>query len=67
MQGVDTFLVPFAAGSFIYIAATDLMPELHKRNQAKESNSAIVSLNGNWVNVNPEDSIGVGCDALSRI
>jgi zinc and cadmium transporter len=30
-------LVPFAAGGFIYIAATDLMPELHKRTQAKES------------------------------
>ncbi|MDI6805156.1 MAG: ZIP family metal transporter [Candidatus Bathyarchaeia archaeon] len=37
MQGIDVFFVPFAAGGFIYIAATDLMPELHKRNQAKES------------------------------
>ncbi len=37
MQGVDVFLVSFAAGGFIYIAATDLMPELHKRSQAKES------------------------------
>jgi len=37
IQGVERFLVPFAAGGFIYIAATDLMPELHKINQAKES------------------------------
>jgi len=36
VQGV-ALLVPFAAGGFIYIAATDLMPELHKRSQAKES------------------------------
>jgi zinc and cadmium transporter len=37
MQGVEFFLIPFAAGGFIYIAATDLMPELHKRYRAKES------------------------------
>lgn len=30
-------LIPFAAGGFIYIAATDLMPELHKKSQAGES------------------------------
>jgi zinc and cadmium transporter len=31
-QNIDTtvFLVPFAAGGFIYIAGTDLIPELHK-------------------------------------
>ena len=37
VQGLAQFLVPFAAGGFIYIAATDLMPELHKRTQGKES------------------------------
>jgi len=37
VQGVAQLLVPFAAGGFIYIAATDLMPELHKRSQARES------------------------------
>jgi len=37
IQGLAQLLVPFAAGGFIYIAATDLMPELHKRTQAKES------------------------------
>lgn len=28
--GANNFLVPFAAGSFIYIAGSDLIPELHK-------------------------------------
>ncbi|MEM2281094.1 MAG: ZIP family metal transporter [Candidatus Bathyarchaeia archaeon] len=37
VQSIETLLVPFAAGGFIYIAATDLMPELHKRFHAKES------------------------------
>lgn len=37
VQDVATFLVPFAAGGFIYIAATDLMPELHKKFSASES------------------------------
>ncbi|MEM0057777.1 MAG: ZIP family metal transporter [Candidatus Bathyarchaeia archaeon] len=37
MQSIETILVPFAAGGFIYIAATDLMPELHKKAHAKES------------------------------
>jgi zinc and cadmium transporter len=37
IQGVEFFLIPFAAGGFIYIAATDLMPELHKKYRAKES------------------------------
>ncbi|PJA48587.1 MAG: ZIP family metal transporter [candidate division SR1 bacterium CG_4_9_14_3_um_filter_40_9] len=27
---IEAFLVPFAAGSFIYIAGSDLIPELHK-------------------------------------
>ncbi len=31
------FLVPFAAGSFIYIAGSDLVPELHKETNAKKS------------------------------
>jgi len=44
IQGVEQFLVPFAAGGFIYIAATDLMPELHKRTQAKESLIQLVTI-----------------------
>jgi len=37
VQGLAQPLVPFAAGGFIYIAATDLMPELHKKTQMKDS------------------------------
>jgi len=32
-----TFLLPFAAGGFIYIATTDLIPELHKARKLSES------------------------------
>lgn len=32
-----TFLIPFAAGSFIYIATADLIPELHKQVKFKQS------------------------------
>jgi zinc and cadmium transporter len=37
-------LIPFAAGGFIYIAATDLMPELHKKSHAGESIVQLVSI-----------------------
>lgn len=30
IEGLTTFLIPFAAGNFIYIAGSDLIPELHK-------------------------------------
>src|SRR3989339_1852792 len=30
VDGLSAFLVPFAAGNFIYIAASDLIPEIHK-------------------------------------
>ena len=30
ISGLSKFLVPFAAGGFIYIASADLLPELHK-------------------------------------
>jgi zinc and cadmium transporter len=36
-QGLESLLIPFAAGGFIYIAGTDLMPELHKKSHAAES------------------------------
>ncbi|MBI2208946.1 ZIP family metal transporter [Candidatus Woesearchaeota archaeon] len=29
-EGITAFLIPFTAGSFIYIAGSDLIPELHK-------------------------------------
>jgi len=37
IRNVEQVLVPFAAGGFIYIAATDLMPELHKQHRLNES------------------------------
>lgn len=39
LQGLETFLLPFAAGSFIYIAGADLIPEIHK--EVKVSKSVI--------------------------
>ncbi|MEI6587921.1 MAG: ZIP family metal transporter [Candidatus Moraniibacteriota bacterium] len=36
IDGLEEFLIPFAAGGFIYIAGTDLIPELHKHNEAKK-------------------------------
>jgi len=50
IQGIEHFLVPFAAGGFIYIAATDLMPELHKKSHAKESLIQLIAiLTGIWL------------------
>jgi zinc and cadmium transporter len=34
---LTTYLLPFAAGGFIYIASTDLIPELHKKRDIKSS------------------------------
>ncbi len=36
-EGFVPFLIPFAAGGFIYIAASDLIPELHKEVDLKKS------------------------------
>ncbi len=33
----STLLLPFAAGGFVYIAATDLLPEMHKREKMRDS------------------------------
>jgi zinc and cadmium transporter len=37
IQGITGFLIPAAAGGFIYIAATDLIPELQEEINAKSS------------------------------
>jgi zinc and cadmium transporter len=37
-------LVPFAAGGFIYMAATDLMPELHKKPQPSASFIQLITI-----------------------
>lgn len=34
---VTKFLIPFAAGGFIYVASADLIPELHKETQPRKS------------------------------
>ncbi|MCP8315996.1 MAG: ZIP family metal transporter [archaeon] len=36
-ENLATLLLPLAAGGFIYIAATDLLPEMHKREKMKDS------------------------------
>jgi zinc and cadmium transporter len=56
MQSIETLLVPFAAGGFIYIAATDLMPELHKKSLAKESLTQFIVI-----------LLGIGLMALLKI
>jgi len=37
MSNLNNFILPFAAGGFIYIAASDLIPELHKETNLKKS------------------------------
>jgi len=36
-SGIAIFLLPFAAGGFIYIGASDLIPELHKQPSMKKT------------------------------
>lgn len=40
----ETFILPIAAGGFIYIALSDLIPELHKTKKAKHSLVQIVAV-----------------------
>jgi zinc and cadmium transporter len=37
ITGLSGFLLPFAAGGFIYIAACDLIPELHRQPDQKKA------------------------------
>lgn len=37
IEGIVPFVLPFAAGGFIYIAASDLVPELHKEPEIRKS------------------------------
>jgi len=36
-NSMEQYLLPFAAGGFIYIAASDLIPEIHKENKVYKS------------------------------
>ena len=40
---ITNFLIPFAAGGFIYIASSDLIPELHKHTEIKKSFGQLLS------------------------
>ncbi|GIW64636.1 MAG: hypothetical protein KatS3mg092_0569 [Patescibacteria group bacterium] len=43
VKDITLFLVPFAAGNFIYIAGSDLIPELHKETAIKKGFLQILS------------------------
>ena len=43
IEDISLFLISFTAGGFIYIAASDLIPELHKQKDAKRANIAFVA------------------------
>jgi zinc and cadmium transporter len=42
-QNISVFLISFTAGGFIYIAASDLIPELHKQKSTKRANAAFIA------------------------
>jgi len=42
VQNMMMILIPFAAGTFIYIAGSDLIPELHKENKLSQSIPQII-------------------------
>jgi zinc and cadmium transporter len=44
VAGVERFLLPFSAGAFVYIASTDLIPELHKEPEPVKSLVQVVAL-----------------------
>lgn len=44
IAGFAAMLLPFAAGNFIYIAGTDLLPELHKEVRPKRSFIQLLSI-----------------------
>lgn len=42
-ENISLFLISFTAGGFIYIAASDLIPELHKQKDIKRANIAFTT------------------------
>jgi len=42
IDSVSGFLLPFAAGGFIYIASCDLIPELHKQRDGRKANISML-------------------------
>lgn len=43
LENINSFLLPFSSGNFIYIAGTDLIPELHKEGKIKEGIKQIIA------------------------
>lgn len=43
IQGFSSFILPFTAGGFIYIATSDLIPEIHKESDLKRSSLAFIA------------------------
>lgn len=43
IKGINIFLIPFAAGNLIYIAGSDLIPELHKETNIKNNLFQVIS------------------------
>jgi len=43
VENFSVFILPFSAGGFIYIAASDLIPELHKQKDVKRANLSVVT------------------------
>lgn len=42
-KGFSNFIIPLTAGGFIYIGASDLIPEIHKETNLKRSSLAFIS------------------------
>lgn len=43
VSSFSVFLIPFTAGGFIYIASSDLIPELHRQKDIKRANLALIT------------------------
>lgn len=44
IEGVENFIIAFAIGGFIYLAGSDLIPELHKKNSVKSSVIQLIAI-----------------------
>jgi zinc and cadmium transporter len=44
VASIGELLLPFTAGAFVYIASTDLIPELHKEPEPGKSLVQVISL-----------------------
>lgn len=46
IEGITPFIISIAAGGFIYIAGSDLVPEIHKTSDLKKSSIQFISILG---------------------